>query len=324
MRPILPAPAVVTIPVTDRATWLQHRRQDVTASVAAAVLNAHPYTTAFGLWAEKIGKLDGEGEGETAAMERGRLLEPVALQLLRERQPSWRVEQPGVYLRDPAARLGATPDAYAWDPEREGFGVVQVKSVEASVFRRSWRDGETGEVTLPLWIAVQAIIEAHLSGASWACVTPLVIGFGLDMPIIDVPIHPGVIDRIRGAVADFWRLVESGQQPDMDYGRDAALISTLYGEDDGTEIDLTGRNDLPDLLDERERLSAQKTEAEKRIKAINAELIAAMGSATSAVVANGVVTAKTVRRKPYAVEASSYRTPRFKRAADQAPREAAE
>jgi hypothetical protein len=316
-------PAIQTIPVVDRATWLQHRRQDVTASVAAAVLNAHPYTTAYALWAEKTGRLDGADAGETAAMERGRLLEPVALQLLRERQPTWRVDQPGVYLRDPAARLGATPDAYAVDPERPGFGIVQVKSVEASIFRRSWRDEATREVTLPLWIACQAIIEAHLSGASWACVTPLVIGFGLDMPIIDVPIHSGVIQRIRGAVADFWRLVDSGQTPDFDFGRDAGLISRLYANDDGSTIDLSDRNDLPALLDEKEQLSTVKNDADKRLKAINAELIAAMGTATSAVVANGVVTAKTIHRGAYSVAPTSYRSPRFKRATDHA-REAAE
>lgn len=315
--------AIQKIPVTDRASWLEHRKQDVTASVAAAVLNAHPYTTGFRLWAEKTGKLDDGDVAETAAMERGRLLEPVALQLLRERQPTWKVEQPGVYLRDPEARLGATPDAYAVDPERPGFGIVQVKSVEAGIFRRSWRDEDTREVSLPIWIACQAIVEAHLSGASWACVAALVVGFGLDLHVIKVPIHAGVIERIRGSVADFWRLVESGVTPDFDFGRDASLIARMYAQDDGSTVDLSHRNDLPALLDEKETLSKVKNDADKRLKAISAELLAAMGPATSAIVANGVVTAKTIHRGAYSVAPTSYRAPRFKRAAEHA-REAAE
>ncbi len=314
--------AVETIPVTDRASWLTHRKRDVTASVAAATLNAHPYVTAYGLWAEKAGKLDDCAAEETAAMERGRLLEPVALQLLAERRPDWKIHQPAVYLRDPAARLGATPDAYADDPTR-GSGIVQVKSVEASIFRRSWRDASTGEVEVPTWIAVQAIVEAHLAGASWAAVAALVVGFGLDLHVIDVPIHDGVITRVRGAVADFWRLVDSGNTPDMDYGRDADLIRRLYATDDGSTVDLTADNRLPELLDQREGLSAAVNDGQKRLKAMNAEIIAAMGSATTALVASGVVTAKTIHRKAYSVEASSYRTPRFKRDVEHA-REAAE
>ena len=71
-----------------------------------------------------------------------------------------------------------TPDLFVECPER-GRGIVQIKSVEGSIFRKKWRDPETNEIAPPLWIAVQGIVEAHLDGAQWAAVAPLVVGFGM-------------------------------------------------------------------------------------------------------------------------------------------------
>jgi predicted phage-related endonuclease len=50
------APNVVILhPATDEE-WLGLRREDVTASQAAALLGAHPYTTAYQMWADKTGR----------------------------------------------------------------------------------------------------------------------------------------------------------------------------------------------------------------------------------------------------------------------------
>lgn len=306
---------VEKIAIQDRASWLELRKKDVTASVAGVLLGVHDYQSAYGLWALKSGRIEEDPE-ETSAMRRGRLLEDDALQVLAEDRPTWKVLPANdFYYRDPIARLGATPDAFAVDPEREGQGIIQVKTVEPSIFRKKWRDPETGAVELPLWIAVQSIVEAHLSGSSWAAVAAMTVGFGLDVHVIEVPIHAGVIERVKRAVADFWQMIDEGREPDPDYGRDASLIERLIlrGGDSGEILDLSGDNMLPELLDERASLAGNKTAIEKRQKEIKAELLAKLGAAAAATIADGrVITSKTVHRKPYQVAASSYRDVRVR------------
>lgn len=292
-------------PEHGRDEWLALRRHDVTASVAGALLGIHPFTSRYRLWMEKAGRL-AEAEEETAAMLRGRVLEAPALELLKLERPRWKITRPDVYLRDPSARMGATPDAYAVDPKRKGFGVVQVKSVEKSVFRRKWLD-EAGEVEPPLWIAVQAIQEAHLAGASWACVIAFVVGFGLDLHVIDVPMHGGIVRRLREQTEAFWRSIEAGEAPDPDYGRDGALLAGIYADDNGREIDLSRDNRMPELLREREELMARIASDKARLSEIEAEVVDKLGDHERAFLPGWTLTRKLTRRKGFYVDPVAYR-----------------
>lgn len=292
-------------PTGRRAEWLSLRQRDVTASVAAALLGIHPYRTRFALWQEKAGQVP-EDAAETAAMVRGRVLEGPALDLLAIDRPTWRIERPDVYLRDPDARLGATPDAFAYDPARAGFGVVQVKSVEKSTFRKGWLD-EEGEVDAPLWIAVQAIQEAHLAGASWACVAVLVVGFGLDLHPIDIPIHAGVIRRLHDEAAAFWKSIEASEPPEPDYGRDGALLAGIYSDDNGREVDLSGDNMLPVILAEREEIRARMRADAARVEEIDAKVVAKLGDHERAFVPGWRVKRPLVSRKGFYVPPTEYR-----------------
>jgi len=299
------------IPITDRESWLERRHRDVTASVAACLLGAHEYMTPLQLWTLKAGRFEA-GEEETPPMRRGRLLEPVALQLIGEEHPDWKVERGTHYYRDAKRRIGATPDAFVFDPNRTGFGILQVKTVEPSVFRRKWR-AEDGTTEPPLWIAVQALVECELTGASWACVAAMTCGFGLDLHLIEIPLHAGVLARLYDAIADFWRAVEINEPPSADFSKDGALLASLFKEDDGTVIDLSGENQLPALADEDRHLSDEIKQKTGRRKEIKTELLSKMGVASVAMI-NGVVfaTATTVHKKAYPVVASSFRDVRFK------------
>jgi len=314
--------AIEKIAIINEAQWQALRQQDVTASVAGALLGVHEYTTAYGLWANKTGALAQEPDGPAISgddaaysvsdLERGRLLEPVVLELIRRAKPMWRMDRANAYYRDPDARLGATPDAFAVDPERAGFGVIQVKTVSEHAYRRKWRDPDTREVELPLWIGVQAAVEAHLTGASWAAVAAMVVDHKLTLHVIGIPLQPALIERVRVEAARFWALVESGETPPVDYGRDASALLRVHAQDDGSEIDLTGDNRLAELITERAERSARKSADDEALKAINAEIIHKLGNAATARCGDALITAKTMRRKEYVVKASAYRTIRIK------------
>lgn len=306
---IAPGRSIQKFPVTDQASWHALREQDVTASVAGALLGIHEYVTPYALWALKTGRLVADPE-ESEPMQRGRLLEPVAIQLMREKHPEWKVEQPGIYLRDTEARIGATPDCFVTCPKR-GLGNVQIKSVEASIFRKKWHT-EDGALEPPLWIVVQSIIEAALSGARWAAVAPLVVSYGLEMPIIEIPLHAGIMDRLRDSVAEFWQMVADGKEPDPDYGRDGATIARLYEADRGTEVDLSSDNHLPILLEERDVLKSEIKAREERVSEIDNEFKAKIGTNAVAYISGGRrVSWKTQHRKGYTVDPNSFRVLRY-------------
>lgn len=298
-----PPPGIETLTPGDKAGWLRARGKDVTASVIGALFNVHEFQTPYSLWAVKTGRVPRDTE-EGPAMRRGRLLEPVAVQIIREERPDWQVHHnaaENVYFRDPVARIGATPDVLAISPER-GLGVVQIKSVEAGVYRRKWLpEGGDGLPEPPLWIVLQAILEAHLTGARWAAVAPLVIGHGVDLPILDIPLDhmDGVISEMKARVAEFWQMVAEGREPDPDYERDAALIDRVYEAGDAREeIDLTGDERIIDLIETVHRANAEAKRLLAVVEASTAEIKHRMGKAEVGHIDGGrTITWKTQRRR---------------------------
>ncbi len=301
------------IPASDRETWLALRGKDVTASVCGALLGVHEYTTAYSLWALKTGRITDDPE-ETPAMRRGTLLEPVAVEILRQDHPGWEIHHNTgdlrIYYRDSEARVGATPDILVHEGGR--LGVVQVKSVEQSVYRRKWLMPERGDVEPPLWIAIQALIEGHLVGADWVAVAPLVVGFGIDLPLIMVPPKPKIVEMVYEKTEEFWRIVKTGEEMSPDFARDGETIERMFGADDGSEADLSRAPRADQIVLERGALSASIKEAEEAKKALDSEMKAILGNHAVGRLADGrKVTWKTINRKGYEVAPTQFRQLRY-------------
>jgi hypothetical protein len=110
---------IETITPSSRAKWLDLRKSTLGASEVAALLGAHPWLTPYKLWAEKSGIL--QPVEETRSMRRGRYLEGVAVDFLREEQPLWIVTPniPGAggkFYRDTESRLSCTRDVFVRKP----------------------------------------------------------------------------------------------------------------------------------------------------------------------------------------------------------------
>ncbi len=278
----------------DRTAWLAARKQDVTASVAGALLGIHPYQTPYGLWAEKSGRMASD-DNDNPVLRRGRLLEPVVIEMLREDRPDWQIEyhRDNAYYRLAEDRIGATPDAFGQRPDIFGTGIIQVKTVAEDKFRREWLDPETGEIVLPLWIAVQAIVEATVTGCTWATVAPMIIGRGIDLQPVDVPLNPRVMHRLRREVREFWRMVESGEEPTIDWNRDGAAIAEVYLDSMPDRKDLTAIPNLDSTVcafwDARQDHSA----AAKVMEAARPRILHALGAAEAGFTTNWTITART-------------------------------
>lgn len=79
---------ILRIPIASEAQWLDLRRQNVGASEIAALLGSHPYLSAYGLAGDKSGRIPKQYH-DSAAMERGRELEPIAIRKLGRMFPHW-------------------------------------------------------------------------------------------------------------------------------------------------------------------------------------------------------------------------------------------
>jgi putative phage-type endonuclease len=291
----------------DRSDWLTLRSKDITASRIAALVGAHPYCTAYQLWAEKTGKLI-PGDIDSPAMRRGRLLESVAVKLTVEALPLCRVEYNNAnqYWRDPTNRIGATPDVLATD--ERGQGVVQLKSVEPSVYARNWENGEP-----PLHVALQALTEAKLTGAPWAAVGALRVSHGVDFDLVSIPLHEGAWSALLDAVGTFWRSVEADTPPVPDYARDGAVIAALHPASQGSTIDLSGDNELIHALAEREECKGLLKGLEEQIETFDALIRHKLGEHEIGLAGDYRVTLRTEQVKAYTVAARTRRPIRIKK-----------
>jgi predicted phage-related endonuclease len=271
------------IKIESEEQWLDLRKRDVTASVAPALLGIHEFLTPYKLYNQKAGLTD--SNEETTPMLWGRALEPVAADIIRRQRPDWEIIYPvGLYYRDVKARLGCTPDIQIID-ERGRRGNVQVKAISPWASKKWW-NGETIEP--PLWIAVQAIIEAKLTRAE-VCYVAAFSPFSQDfqIPLIEVPLHDELFEKIKAEVAEFWLRMEEGRPYPPDYKKDAAEIAKRYPVGMGTEIDLSGDNGLCSVADRLLEARAAKAEAAAIEGEAKAEISHKIGDASSALLADG-------------------------------------
>jgi predicted phage-related endonuclease len=271
------------IPITDREQWLGLRKQDVTASVVGALFGIDPWQTIAGVHAEKMG-LDLPGPNpESAVIRRGNALEPVVATEVAKLRPEWRLIKNTEYLRDPRARIGATPDFWIENDPR-GRGVLQAKTVGSWKFEKEWACGEEWEP--PRWIFLQVLTEMMLADAAFGAIGVLALGdFVFDTHIIEVPRHKQMEHKIRVAVHAFWQALDAGQAPTLDYERDGDLVKLMYpAAVPGKVIDLRGDNRIIELLETRELQAGFEKEAKMRKETAETEIREKIGDAELAIV----------------------------------------
>jgi predicted phage-related endonuclease len=307
--------AIKVTPITSAEQWQAMRRKNVGCSEVAALFGIHDYLTGFALAARKLGKLPDVIDNKI--LQRGRLLEPVARQLLAEERQDLVQIAAGSYYADEEIRFGATPDLFVKD-ELGRVGICQIKTVAPSVFARKWH-GDAGTVVPPLWIALQAMSEMHLTGSEFAVIAALVVDdWGLSLEVVEVPYLPKVIAEAREKVFMFWQMIDMGHLPAPDYGQDYRTITKVFAEDDGGEIDLTSDNELPEIVDQLQALKHARSTAEDGIEEAQAKILHRLGNAAKARYAGGVITAKTEHRKAYQVAESTRRPLRIKQERERA------
>jgi predicted phage-related endonuclease len=273
--------------ITSIGEWLNRRRQDITASRVAALFDCHPFITRDQLVADLRSE---PTQAPNAAMRRGRILEPAVATALAEDHPDWRLAKATTYHRLPDHRLGCTPDYWLDDD-----GLVQIKTVSPQVW-------ETWQGRPPLAYTLQTLTELLVTGRTRGVLAIMVCSSTYPLHLFDVPRHDGAEQKILAAVAEWWRAWDAGE-----IAAPAPADQIAADVDDGSHRDLSGDNELPALLDEREGLKAAVGTAEKRLKEIDYEVKNRIGAARTAWCNGWLIKYPTLHRKEYVVKAGDYR-----------------
>lgn len=295
-------------PIISRDEWLHWRLETVGASEVSALFGCNPYRkTRLSLWADKSGLTEGLADND--ALRRGRWGEAACIAALEDERPDWVVKRPNVFLVDRSIRLSCTPDAVASDPEREGMGVIECKTVAESVFEREWLGGAP-----PVGHQLQTLVGMMLAGASWGAIVALVLERYAWTPVIfELDRHEAAEARIRAAVSQFWNDYDAGLMPILDPERDAETVAAIYpkAEIKDPPLDLSGDNEIPGMLKRRATLQALAKDTKQHIDLIETAVKAKLALHERATAPGWRISWKNEPRKGYVVAASNPRVLRI-------------
>lgn len=297
-------PSAHVIEIRDETHWHELRATNIGASEVAGLFDAddgidHSFVTRFELWITKSGKHSVEWE-DAERMFWGRTLEDAIGEGLRQKH-EMRLTKNKYYFTNPnVPGMGCTPDFIA-DPwqGKQGQGVVQIKNVDYITYKR-WREENGDEPSMQYILQVQH--ELACTGLKWGVLAVLVGGNRLIIFTLDR--HDGAIGKIEKAVTTFWQSVRDGIEPKA-VADDYEILREIYPETDGTTLDLTGDNELPQICASFNNFREQRKVLEKQEKEEKAKILQKIGKAGVALCQGFAITQKTSSRKSYVVNATT-------------------
>lgn len=249
-----------------RDVWLKARREGIGGSDALASLGLDPWKTRLEVYLDKVGQAP-ERE-QTDRMRWGQIVEAAILE--------WFTERTGIpYVRQGLLRSVEQPWQLASvDALADDGGVVEIKNTNFHR-RDEWAEDQVADGA-----EAQSQHYLDVTGRTHAWVVAQVGG---EPPVIRrVERDDALIADIRAMELDLWRMVEARTPPPLEGGKAAeTLVKRLFPTGvPGKRIDVDAEfmKKLGEYGDEHIKHSA----ADKRKKAIRAELAHVMGDATEA------------------------------------------
>lgn len=271
---VLAAPATIA-----EDEWHALRRTGIGGSDLGALLGMNRYTSPRELYLEKRGQLPDLPRSETLerAAKWGHLHEPL-LAAEFGRQHGVRTRRMGLIRHvEDAWRLASLDRAVLGCPD--GPCGLEIKN------RSAYKAGEWGESGDPDGVPDTEALQTHhyLAVTGYRHFHVAVLINGNDDRYYRVERDEELIADVVAMEREFWRRVQDGDPPPVD-GSDATtgLLAALWPAQEGAEIVLAP-GEAADLLERRERLSAEAERLAAEIAATQNELKAMLGDAEIAV-----------------------------------------
>jgi putative phage-type endonuclease len=281
------------IPFTTEADWLAHRKRDVTSTESAALFGMSPYVTHYELWHRKRSGVAPEFK-TNERMRWGNRLEAAIAHGIAEEQ-GWEIKPLKEYMRDPEARTGSSFDFVITN---QGEPVhLEIKNVDYLAFRDGWIEHEDGSIEAPEHIEMQVQHQMAVSGFKRAFIGAFIGGNrGV---VIERERDEDVIRAIRAKVAEFWRTVDAGKEPDPVMPDDVqAMIRLNQYAEPGKILDASSDEEIARLVEEYRQASAAEKNACEDKEVAKARLLEAIGDAEKVLLPGFTISAGMIADTP--------------------------
>ena len=216
--------------------WLEERRKRIGGSDAASIIGMNSYTSAYTVWADKLGKLPPKEDNE--AMRIGRDLEDYVAKRFTE-ETGKKVRRENNILINPKYPFAHANVDRMIVGEDAGFEAKTTSVLNLKKFK----NGE-----YPENYYVQCVHYLAVTGCERWYLGVLILGVGFRWFVIER--DEAEIEALMKSEADFWEYVRSGEAPPVD-GTDSTseTIKTIYPESNGDSVSLMAfENDLQQYM----------------------------------------------------------------------------
>lgn len=242
--------------------WLEHRRQRIGGSDASAIIGMNKYSSAYTVWADKLGKIPPKEDNE--AMRLGRDLEDYVAKRFTE-ETGKKVRRENNILINPDIPFAHANVDRMIVGEDAGFEAKTTSVLNL----KSFKNGE-----YPENYYAQCVHYLMVTGCKRWYLGVLVLGVEFKWFVVER--DEAEIEALRKSEESFWEFVKSEEAPIVD-GSDSTseTIKAIYPESNGDivslmafEGDLQQYMTLSSLLDD---VKKQKEEVANRIKVFMGE-----------------------------------------------------
>ena len=266
--------SVEIIVPSNQEHWLEMRKSDVTSTESAALFGMSPYLTHFDLWHRKRTGIVPEFQTNSRMAWGNRLEAAIAYGIAEEQ--GWEIKPMKEYLRDPDLRMGSSFDFVITNLGEPAH--LEIKNVDYLAFRDGWIEHEDGSIEAPEHIEMQVQHQMAVSGFKRTFIGAFIAGNrGV---VIERLRDEDVIAAIKAKVADFWRTVDDGQEPEPVMPGDADVIIRLnqYAKP-GKILSADGDETLRDLLLEYKAAAKAEANAKEDKEVAKAKIFTHIGDA---------------------------------------------
>lgn len=311
----------ISLPVTDPdgsydgSLVNSYRATCLTASDAPSLFSENPKLGYWELWQRKrtgIVPADNSPSNRTA-----RAFKPVVAKLVAEQQ-GFAIERDHEFLVHPTNEKAGTRLPYSiagGDPRvaSDGPGVLEARFLQPFDFEQNWRSSQ-GALRPPAKEFIKQQAHYYVSGRSWGGIGIQVNG---ETHYFDIPRDDAFIAQLEARIFAFFKSVADGAEPIPDFRAEADAILARYVNTttDKTVDDRAALADIGLVAQRIRELEAEKQALQPRLNAVDndlkaekARLAKLMGDAQFAEFDSYLVVKKTVERKPYTVNGTSYPT----------------
>lgn len=266
--------ATEIITTASQEHWLELRKKDVTSTESAALFGMSPYLTHFDLWHRKRTGIVPEFKTNDRMAWGNRLEAAIAYGIAEEQ--GWEVKPMKEYMRDPDARMGSSFDFVITNLGEPVH--LEIKNVDYLAFRDGWIEHDDGSIEAPEHIELQVQHQMAVSGFKRSFIGAFIGGNRGE--VIERHRDYDVIAAIRAKVANFWRTVDAGLEPDPVMPGDAEVLIRLnqYAQP-GKILSADGDDTLAQLIEEYKAAAAAEKNASEDKDVAKAEIFKHIGDA---------------------------------------------